>query len=159
METQPTTADAGLQSPHSAVLAHGEGGAWGSSDGSRAQQAAFEEVAGGNLGGCVGPTFRESSQILAETQLLHGRGSTPADFSRSVQRPGCVMNLITLGNSVLGYIVGYRDPDNLPLDGARLKALPDGRVGLRDLLHVTDAGKCYGQVMELFFPTFSTSRY
>lgn len=81
-----------------------------------------------------------------------------ADFARMAQRPGCVMNLITFGNSVLGYIVGYTDPDNLPLHGQRLKAsldavglLPNGRVGFCDLLHVTDAGKRYGQAMELSF--------
>ena len=81
-----------------------------------------------------------------------------ADFGRMVQRPGCVMNLITFGNSVLGYIVGYIDPDNLPPHGQRLKAsldavglLPEGRVGFCDLLHVTDAGKRYGQAMDSSF--------
>jgi hypothetical protein len=73
---------------------------------------------------------------------------TPENFAEMLHKPGCRINLIRLGHTVLGYSVSYLDPTNQPLHSQRLAAaletngrLPSGTWGYVDSLHTTDIGR------------------
>ncbi len=73
---------------------------------------------------------------------------TPENFAQMLHKPGCRINLIRLGHTVLGYSVSYLDPTNQPLHSQRLAAAletngrpPSGNWGYVDSLHITDIGR------------------
>jgi hypothetical protein len=81
-----------------------------------------------------------------------------SDFKSMLDTPGCCFNILAVQNQVLGYLVGFLDPSNIPQQGRRLivaldaaERLPDGKVGYAQLLQVTPQGREFGQVLSFSF--------